>query len=1171
MKQFSIHLLGPLKIYFKEKPIKNDSPFQKLFLFYLAFRECLISREELKSVFANRTAVSSNWIDEVLSKLRENLPDSGLIISVDEFVGLDFEQIDLDLNKFYDVIDRVGEIPWKTPRNHKLPQRTVKLLNQAVALWSGKRFWEEIDFLGESQIENEIQETRRELAQLRLDILERLAEHNYITGDFDSAQLLLQKALSEDKTSDRLHYLQMQILIDRGETTQAREYYRKVTKVMLAHGRVSPAPNLIALYREIQRGVTVEIPEPQPTWNIHPGVKMPLVGRENVISDLNLSRKQQKSVFLFGDVGQGKTRVLEEYAEKVSPRMDIFYVACKPSETSIAYQPFISLLRHQITPDNWLELSPVWAGPLSRLLPEITMIRPNAEEDVAPAEDDQSASLIMESIRQVLKLLASKRSLLLIFDDIQYADKSTLQILTYLMERYPFKDGRGMIIVTARESELKTQHPGLVDSVSASKHINLIRLQNLSLNDISKLAYYFLQESPSQQLTRTLAKESGGNPLFIAEILWAILDSEAKLNLDTESGLPISEKLSNIIDSRLSNLDVETYAALETAAVLGLSFELSLLPLMEERSIQVIEEAIKENIIVQQNENQNGLIKYRFSQKKVREVLLQRMHPARSVKLHKQAARIKVDEEAEPAIIADHYEKANIFEAAFYYWVKAGERARHLASSSEVTTAFQRAEKLRTKHNLSPSPVTLYNFFTTWSAVAFETQEIKLLKRLNQTLLEIGEKQKNDLLLGTAWGNLANACMALGQFEEGLINIDQALSYLNEKCHPTEYIENLLRRGVFLYMLNRLDQAEDVFQDALTLGSDTIGDPKMHSALANAHYQIALTNTLNAHPKIGLKHAKLSLVRAKEANHPHRQMNGYAMIAFSHYYLGEYEKSRLAVKNGLELATRVQGWRMQGYLHAYCAMIELADGNISDALENAYKVTQLGQRFAYPDVIALGNRTKGDIYYLLQAHTIAEEQYSKGYQAAQEHFTGFDNYFRKGITLAQEGKINKGQELLEEALEQFETASVKTGVVSAMLALEVVSFKKDDLDRAMMLNTRVRNIVNGNGLRSLSLVNQIIAGKMALKTGNTNQAEEYFQRVSQEAFEISNPWIELEAQRGLFEVFTVTEQENDAPERRITELLEGITDGITHKHILPYYTTFQERILTQKANAVLHF
>ena len=1175
MNQFHVYLLGTPKIHFGKKTIDIDEPFLKLFFYYLAFQNSLISREELEIAFANKTASSPNWVAKASSQLKASLPDAGLIISIDEFIGLDFEHTDVDLTQFHDLLDDVGQIPWCTARTQKLPRKTVNLLNRALGLWNGNHFLEGVDFSSEPQAENEVRKIAQEVEKLRGNVLERLADYYHTIGDLQSAEPLIQQALKENNTSDYLHYLQMKILVERGEMPRAREYYRKVTKVMLSHGRVGPAPNLVALYQEIQKEISVDIPEPQPTWDIHPGIDMPLVGREKILTQLRLSRKQQQSVLLLGDVGQGKTRVLKEYADKISSRADVFYITCKPNEVNLSYQPFKSLFRYQITPEKWLELPLTWVSCLTRMLPEIAMIRPSVEE-IEVTDDSQRENLLLEAIRQVFKLLASKKPLLLVFDDIQYADKATLQTFTYLMERYPFKDGRGMLIGTAREGELTYRYPELVNSFCDSKHINFLRLQKLSLNDISKLAYHILQESPSRELAQMLSQESDGNPLFIAEILWAILDADVKFDIKSGTGLPISEKLSKIIETRLMGLDEATYRILEAAAVLGTSFDLSLLPLMtttetEEEVFIAFEKAVKKNIVTEQKENQSDLHKYRFVQQKFREVLLQRMNSARCVLLHNQAARIRVDEEAPPAIIAAHYEKAGVFEAAFHYWVKAGEEARHLASSAEAVHAFQHAEELLITHKLSPTNNRIYRFFTTWSAIAFETQDIELLKRLNQSLLEIGEQREDDLLKGTAWGNLSDACMATGEFEEGLTFIDRALTYLDETRHTTEYIESLVRRGVFLYMLNRLDKAEEMFQDALTLGAGSTEEARVFNALANAHYQMAVTNTLNAHPRIGLKHAKLCLERAKEGNHPHRQLTGYSAIAIAQYYLGEYEEALAASDYGFEIAERIHSWRMLGYLHAYRAMIELSKGDISVAFEHADQTIQIGQRFAYQDNIALGQRITGDIYYLLQAYEAAQEYYSAGYKTAPEHFTGFDNLFRLGFVLAREGEVAKGQEIIKDSLEKINMASMATGEVTAMLAWEAIAINEDDLERAMKLNTKVRKIADSDDWISLSLCNQILSGEIALKIGNIAQAEEYFQLAAQEAAEISNLWLELTALCKLEKTLQTTDQENEEPRKRVTQILDEIQENITHKHLLPYYTVFRDHILDADAAPVMHF
>ncbi|MEA2008510.1 MAG: hypothetical protein U9O54_05275, partial [Chloroflexota bacterium] len=82
MNQFHIHLLGPPEINFNKKPIDIDSLFLKLFFYYLAFQDCLITQEKLESAFVNKTASAPDWVDDASSQLKASLPNAGLIISV---------------------------------------------------------------------------------------------------------------------------------------------------------------------------------------------------------------------------------------------------------------------------------------------------------------------------------------------------------------------------------------------------------------------------------------------------------------------------------------------------------------------------------------------------------------------------------------------------------------------------------------------------------------------------------------------------------------------------------------------------------------------------------------------------------------------------------------------------------------------------------------------------------------------------------------------------------------------------------------------------------------------------------------------------------------------------------------------------------------------------------
>ncbi|OQY32726.1 MAG: hypothetical protein B6I38_04315 [Anaerolineaceae bacterium 4572_5.1] len=1167
MPPLHILLLGQPETLFEQTPFNIPDHLHKLILYYLASRGCLIPQEELESVFGDAAGRGS----EAVAKINDNSPNGELITTKGDLVGLNFEHTYIDHLHFRDLIDEAGRVPWQISRDQPLPLQIVKLLNQALDLWRGDSFLEGVDFSDLPQAKQEVQKTARGLLKLRESVLERLADHYYIEGDFQAVENVLLLAMKSNNISDHLYQLRMKTYINQGQLEQACEYYEKVSQEMVSRGRIAPPPGLTALYQEVKGDTHVDIPEPRPTLDIHPCVDVPLVGRESILSKLVLARKQHQSVLLCGEAGQGKTRILKEYADSVSDWYIVLKVSCKPNEVNLPYQPFISLFRHQIFPNTWLELSPVWASSLAYIFPEITMMRSDADDEAAEL---QGQSVLMEAIRQTFKQLASDKPILLVFDDLQYADADTIQTFTYLLERYPFKNGRGMLVGAFREDKLTGRYPEFMNVLRGSKYVNLIKVLGLSPKAISKITYHVLQESPSNHFVRTLAEESGGNPLFILEMLWSILDTGRKPNFASQAQFPLNEKLSNLIGNRLAALDEITYRVLETAAVLGTDFELDLLTLItkidEEEIAQAIEKLLRDNLIVEFEGDEDARLHYRFVHKKFREVLLQRMSSARRIILHNRAAYIKLDEGVEPAIIAAHFEEAKEYNPAFYYWGRAGEEARRLASTAEATYAFQQAENLMIEHKLVPSSAHLYRFFSAWSAIAFETQDIELVERLNKFLLETGEKRGDNLIIGAAWGNLSDACLASGQFAKGLEYSNRSLGALDEKQHTVEYMENLVRKGVFLYMLNHFDKAEEIFQDALALGLECEESLEIFNALANAHYQMALATTLNLRPRTGLKHAELCLEYAQKGHHPHRQLTGYNLIAFSQYFLGNYKQGRAATKHGFELAERVQGWRTRGYLHSYQAMIDLAEGDIESALGHAEETVQIGRRFAYHDNIAIGKRVKGDIYRLLQAYEAAQKNYSAGRESAPEHFTGFDNIYRLGLTLVQAGEIKQGLELIRQGVEKMEAAFIGTGVVWSLFTWEAAAILANNLEQAKDLNTKIHKLSNGSGCRSMALSNQIMLGEIIFQEGNIAQAEEHFQSVAQEAADLANPWIELEAQLSWEKTLKATGQETSECEERITHLLDKIQTGLTNEDILPYYKAFRQKVLDREVDPILY-
>jgi hypothetical protein len=142
----------------------------------------------------------------------------------------------------------------------------------------------------------------------------------------------------------------------------------------------------------------------------------------------------------------------------------------------------------------------------------------------------------------------------------------------------------------------------------------------------------------------------------------------------------------------------------------------------------------------------------------------------------------------------------------------------------------------------------VHDLYAEWSEMAYLMEDAATIQRLADSLLRYGQARNSPLLIGTALNIASDASMVLNQFSDGLKLTESAFPHLESSGSLFELMEAYNHRGVFLTMLNRVDEAIPSFQDALAVGADSDALPVVR-ARANAHYQLAVAWTLHGSPE----------------------------------------------------------------------------------------------------------------------------------------------------------------------------------------------------------------------------------------------------------------------------------------------------------------------------------
>ena len=358
-----------------------------------------------------------------------------------------------------------------------------------------------------------------------------------------------------------------------------------------------------------------------------------------------------------------------------------------PAEGALAYGPVVAWLRSPPLADHLGRLDPPRLAELARLLPELRP--PGAPRPDPPPGRDQRR-LLFEAVAQALT--TSGRPLLLVADDLQWADTETLQFLHYLLRSRP----RSPLLVaaTARDEDLGAQHPlrELRTGLAALGQLTELELGRLSAQETAALGGRLAGHELAPAEAERLFAETEGNPLFVVEVLRAGWHGGPG-----ERG-PVTPRVQSVIESRLAQLSAPARDLLGVAATIGREFTTDVLAqagqVGEDDLVGALDELWRRRIVRDQ-----GPDAYDFTHDRIREVAYLALSPARRRHLHRRVARALErlhagDPEPVAAQLAAHHERAGEAEAAVGWYRRGAGVAQRLGANAEAVRLLDRALRL---------------------------------------------------------------------------------------------------------------------------------------------------------------------------------------------------------------------------------------------------------------------------------------------------------------------------------------------------------------------------------------------------------------------------------------------------------------------------------------------
>jgi DNA-binding CsgD family transcriptional regulator len=390
-----------------------------------------------------------------------------------------------------------------------------------------------------------------------------------------------------------------------------------------------------------------------------------------------VSRGEPAAVLLGGETGVGKTRLISEFATRATGRVRTLTGGClELGPDGLPFAPFTAVLRQlvrELGADGVRALlAGRPAGELGRLLPELAE-QAGAQEE---AYQGEARARLFEQVLGLLQRLAETAPVALIVEDAHWADRSTQELLTFLIGNLPDLPGL-LIVATFRSDELTRTHPlrPLLAELGRLSWVERIELPRLTRAEAAEQMAAILSAEPTQALVEGVFARSEGNPLFVEHLLGC------------HDMVPTS--LLDIVLASVQRLPEDTGDLLRVASVGGTRVGHALLArvcgLDDDAMARALRPAVAANVLLTDADG------YQFRHALICEVMHADLLPGEHGRLHaRYAEAITGDPTLVPAgrapiTLAHHwYSALDLTWALSTAWQAAAEAGRALAYSEQL-------------------------------------------------------------------------------------------------------------------------------------------------------------------------------------------------------------------------------------------------------------------------------------------------------------------------------------------------------------------------------------------------------------------------------------------------------------------------------------------------------
>jgi tetratricopeptide (TPR) repeat protein len=415
-------------------------------------------------------------------------------------------------------------------------------------------------------------------------------------------------------------------------------------------------------------------------------------------------------VLIAGTAGVGKTRLVEEFSLEAVNGVLILRGACYDRTDPVPFVAFVEMLEAAISASNLASIRDTLGddiAEIARLLPQLRRLFPDTG---APLElpPEQSRRFLFNAVARVLARMSTKQPLLLLLDDLHWADEGTLLLVSHLgqlVSKMPV-----LIVGTYRDFELQPARPlaKVIDELIRGHALDQLILSGLPMPAVAKMIEALGGREPPDQVTSLIHSQTEGIPFFIEELFQLLVEQDRLLDENGEfrrclklDDLNVPRNLQLVIGRRIARLSDGAQKVIDKAAVIGRAFTFELLQessgVGADSLLSWIEEAETAGLI--DSTLQYPAVHFRFSHELVRQTVISALSTARRQRLHLNIAEAlellhpnDLEEHAED--LAYHFRSAGAAAEparAIRYLQMAGKKAQRNSAFKEAQQSYDQA------------------------------------------------------------------------------------------------------------------------------------------------------------------------------------------------------------------------------------------------------------------------------------------------------------------------------------------------------------------------------------------------------------------------------------------------------------------------------------------------